>query len=436
MNQNFFLKCTTCETNFRIRMQAGFFYSVPFIYQCPECRVVSEGEVRLPADQAPNIFLSGLKNCEQINDPGNDKYVVQLSTEFYTDKMMKSDGDNHSIQNLSPFMQYVLDNRGINTQDMGSLAEELITNLTNKKENYTAIWDLYSQNSQKYLYKKMKELDLFKSKIKFYNFKELPDYKKIHFLPKKLYGSLLKTDYYKNKVDYVIEPIRKMRKKEYKEFKKLETVVNNSYRKDLEKIVEINKVFFIYFNYILPVIVNESTETYSIDEIKAKKGIIQTDFEYIKKYYAENYENLKDLIVLYILLQNLQIRGSIYKFHPDFYKEFKKPAKNKNIVVDFNREITNVGNRIKILFYDDNTLIDREILEKVFNNDIRNSINHQDYSYNYNEQKVVFLNKKEDIELYLIEFAEILLLGFIVANISWDLYMLLLKYFECKSESG
>ena len=138
--------------------------------------------------------------------------------------------------------------------------------------------------------------------------------------------------------------------------------------------------------------------------------------------------------ILYILLQNLQIRGDIRRFHQDFYRDFEKAFKNKDFVNDFNNVITKVGNRTKILFYDENTLLDKDILESVFDNDIRNSINHQDYSYDYNNQKIVFLNNGIDREVYLIEFAELLFLGLILANISWDVYMLLMEIFNIKTD--
>lgn len=435
MNQNFLLKCSTCETKFRIRVQAGFFYSIPFVYQCPECKVISKGEVELPVDEAPQIYLSNLKNCTFSDNELNDKYVLQLSTELYTDKMMKSEGPDHHFTNLSPYMQYCGDRKGELAGEIAFLAEELITNISKNSENYTAIWDLYDQDSTKYLYKKLKELGSFERKIKYYEFENSKDNKKIQFLPKFMYGSLLQTSYYRKKVDKLVEFVVFSRKKNYLELNKLLSMIEKNYKKDLGKIIQINKFFFEYFNYILPVVVNESSNSYNIREIKELKGISQTDFENIKKYYAENYENLKDLVILYILLQNLQLRGSIEKFHSNFYRDFGKAFKNKNPIEDFNDVITKVGNRVKILFYDDNTLIARTVLEKVFDNDIRNSINHQDYNYDYNNQKITFLNKNQKRDVYLIEFAELLFLGVTLSNLSWDLYMSLMDIFNIKTKN-
>lgn len=436
MNQNFYLKCLTCGTKYRIRVQAGFFYSIPFVYQCPECKVVSKGEVELPVGKEPLILLSNLKNSIQSDSEIDDKYVLQLSTELYTDKMMRSDGAGplHAIINLSPFMQYTMDGKGFIAQNIAFLTEELISNLALNSNDYTAIWDLYEQNSQKYLYEKLKKLNIFQKKMKYYKFEKLKDNKKIEFLPRFLYGSLLATNYYKSKEGNIVDFIRTSRKKNYLELKKIHGFISSHHKKDLGKIIQINKFFFGYYNYILPVIANESTGAYDIKKIKEIKGISQTDFENIKKYYAENFENLKDLIILYILLQNLQIRGDIRRFHQDFYRDFERAFKNKDFVNDFNNVITKVGNRTKILFYDENTLLDKDILESVFDNDIRNSINHQDYSYDYNNQKIVFLNNGIDREVYLIEFAELLFLGLILANISWDAYMLLMEIFNIKTD--
>lgn len=85
----------------------------------------------------------------------------------------------------------------------------------------------------------------------------------------------------------------------------------------------------------------------------------------------------------------------------------------------FNSQIKNVGNRVKILNYDPTS----EIMNRVFDNELRNSIDHRDYKYDYNKQIITYFNKGEEKELYLIEFGERLFQGFLLSNILWDTLM-------------
>lgn len=436
MNQNFFLKCDTCETVYRVRMQAGFFHSVPFTYQCPVCKVVSKGEVELPISKAPKIFLTNLRNSTET-DNQDDKYVIQLSTELYTDKMMRSKGGiAHSIKNMSPFMQYVSDGKNFEAQQIADLSKKIIECISNNFNDYTAIWNLYSKNSNKYLYTRLKELNLFNSKVKYYKFEKMKDCEKISFMPHLVFDPIMEEMYLIEKRNTLKNSIIRLRKKNFQELKKLKPYIERDISMSLNKIVQVNESFFDYYNYILPVIVNECVGAYTIKTIKERWGIAQTDFEYLKKFYAENYENLKDMIITLVLIQNLVIRGSIYKFHSKFYRDFEKPFKNKDYVEDFNRVITKVANRMKVVFYDNNTIIDRALLEKVFDNEVRNSINHQDYEYDYNSQKITFVSNTKQKDIFLIEFADMLFTGNVLAIILWEMYMSLMDIFNFKSQDS
>ena len=415
-------------------MQAGFFCSVPFVYQCPECQVVSKGEVELPVDKAPHIMLTNLKNSSQT-DVQDDQFAIQLSTELYTDKMMKSKGGiTHSMEYLSPFMQYISDGKDLETQRIAELTQKIIECINSNSADYSALWNLYNKNSVKYLYKKLKELHLLKSKMKYYNFEKMKDSEKISFMPHLIFEPIMEENFFIEKSQPVKESIIQLRKKNFLKLKEMREFIGTNLLKYLDNLVRINESFITYYNYILPVIVNECVGSYKIQMIKQRWGISQTDFEYLKKYYAENYENLKDMILTIIILQNLKLRGSISAFHPNFYRDFEKPFKGKDYIRDFNQVITKVGNRLKVMFYDTDIIVDKVMLEKVFDNDIRNSINHEDYMYDYNSQKITFMNKGKQKDLFLIEFADILFNGNLLAVIFWELYMTLIEVLDLKRD--
>ena len=170
----------------------------------------------------------------------------------------------------------------------------------------------------------------------------------------------------------------------------------------------------------MPVVLNEINQTYVIEEHKDELGIAQTDFEFLKSPFSENYEDLKDFLWIQILINNIYYRKDIKCFSENFQLEFNQQSKNisKNLEI-FNSQIKNVGNRVKILNYDP-TL---KLMNRVFDNELRNSIDHRDYRYDYNKQLITYFNKGVEKEIYLIELGERLFQGFILANILWDTLM-------------
>ena len=125
------------------------------------------------------------------------------------------------------------------------------------------------------------------------------------------------------------------------------------------------------------------------------------------------------------MINNIYYRDKIENFNSDLSTDFesKTVKKIKKDITKFNFKIRNVGYRKKILNYDDTQII----INKVFDNEIRNSIDHRDYTYNYNEQLISFNNKDTPKRMYLIEFSDNLFQGFILANILWDVMMYIAK---------
>lgn len=426
MNANFILKCTTCDSLIRLRVQAGYYNWIPFTYECPECKVICKGEVLINSQVSPvdkkGDPLDNLWNCKQVEDDEINVedvgYVIQLSTELYTDKIMKSKGVIHQFFHLSPHMQYVMSGAIEKSGSLQKFVEEFLTDIRPKSELYTSFWDLY-EKSPEYLRKRKKALNLLTKREK--SRKNVNESDKISFIQDIVYKDIRGSEYYRNISRELLGQIETIRKKSYREFSDLAKFIRNNYEIYIKKAYTVTSNFLNYYNYILPVMLNEIIGTFPIDDIKTKWGIAQTDFETIKRYYSENYEDLKDLILLIILMDNISNRGKINKFHEDFYVQFPKISMSiEEDLENFNNNIKNVGNRIKILLFDENN---NEFLKRIFDNEVRNSIDHRDYSYDANEQKISFLNKTDTKEMYLIEFGCTLFYGFIFANIIWDVIM-------------
>lgn len=425
MNANFFVKCKTCYSIMRIRVQAGFYNWIPFTYECPECKVICSGEISIPSQISPSEKMNSkpiakLKNCIEVNEDelaiDEVNSVIQLSSELYTDKFMKSEGVTHQMVNLSPHMQYAI--RGIDTSELQEIVSRFLRKLYSREEDYLAFWNLY-EKSPKYLYKKKKILNISNIHLKNQN-----ENQKIGFLQDFLYDEIRNNKYYKNLGYNFLSKVESIRKKKFKEFQKLSTFLEFNYLFFSRKLFTVTSNFLNYYNYILPIILNELAGTLKVDDVKTSLGIAQTDFETLKSFFSENYEDLKDLVVLLVLINNIYYREDISKFHEQFNSEFSKISENiENDLLLFNSKIRNVGNRIKIYKYDESNVI----MDSVFDNEIRNSIDHRDYNYEYNNQFISFQNKSDGKKMYLIEFGDYLLKGFILANILWDIIMYVSK---------
>ena len=418
MQYNFFLRCKTCSEILRIRVQAGYYNWIPFTYECPECKVVCKGEISIPSQVSPsekknNGIISNLKNCIHLEDEkvriDESKWIVNLSSELYTEKIKEDPGWIAIVE--TSFMKYAA--RNIDTRPIERSVQEILNSIYSNSEDYTAYWNLYEKSSP-YLFRKKKENGL---KVKH---KSKNENQKIGFIQDFLYSEIRQTNYYKSTRNEIISKLRIIRKQHFQEFLKLSKIISNNFIKLSGKLFTVTSNFLNYYNYILPVVLNEINQTYVIEEHKDELGIAQTDFEFLKSPFSENYEDLKDFLWIQILINNIYYRKDIKCFSENFQLEFNQQSKNisKNLEI-FNSQIKNVGNRVKILNYDP-TL---KLMNRVFDNELRNSIDHRDYRYDYNKQLITYFNKGVEKEIYLIELGERLFQGFILANILWDTLM-------------
>lgn len=418
MQYNFFLRCKTCSEILRIRVQAGYYNWIPFTYECPECKVVCKGEISIPSQVSPsekknNGIISNLKNCIHLEDEkvriDESKWIVNLSSELYTEKIKEDPGWIAIVE--TSFMKYAA--RNIDTRPIERSVQEILNSIYSNSEDYTAYWNLYEKSSP-YLFRKKKENGL---KVKH---KSKNENQKIGFIQDFLYSEIRQTNYYKSTRNEIISKLRIIRKQHFQEFLKLSKIISNNFIKLSGKLFTVTSNFLNYYNYILPVVLNEINQTYVIEEHKDELGIAQTDFEFLKSPFSENYEDLKDFLWIQILINNIYYRKDIKCFNENFQLEFNQQSKNisKNLEI-FNSQIKNVGNRVKILNYDP-TL---KLMNRVFDNELRNSIDHRDYRYDYNKQLITYFNKGVEKEIYLIELGERLFQGFILANILWDTLM-------------
>lgn len=400
MNYGLNLKCEVCENIVRLKFQAGYVNRNPFSYSCPECGININGVLTWnenPEEGFVKEFICN--NAIQTGETGTESHVLQLSTEFFTDKIKEYDSSNPMFY-FSPF---ILDSIPF---DLKMEKEQLIQYIAeNFNNNY---------NTSKRIYQ------LYKNKKKKYLDRQLLQHKFVEPVP---LGQVLKIDYSRKILDVIYRPysVLLVKNKYNTKIKELRSLLdkvkekNTSelllLRKDLIQLVEHSDEnlmhlldnFANYYSYIWPVILAKTFKTDNINEIKETKGILTTSFENLKDFYVEAYEILCSILPLFLGIQNIQINNDRNQFGTKKAKSLKTDS-----IIKYDKNIVKKGRKVEF-FEDINIFSEFFNITSILNNDIRNSIGHHSYINETDKQLITFLDREKSIHLYLIEFSELLL---------------------------
>lgn len=412
MNYNFNLKCEVCENIVRVKVQGGYEKRNPFNYSCPECGINING-ILIWNENPEKGFIKEFicNNASESHEFGNESHVLQLATEFYTDKIKKYD-ENDPTSFLSPFMMDSI------SFDLKKKKEELIEYITdNFNDNYntsTRIWQLFKNDNKKYLNR------------------QLLQHKFVEPVP---LGQVLKIDYSSKILDVIYRPYsvllalneydkkRKELRKMLNRIKKRNPFELTQLRDDLihlvnhsdENLMHLLDNFSRYYKYIWPIILSETFKTNNIDEIKESKGILTTSFEDLKNYYVEAFEILCSTLPLLLGIQNIEIRNDRNKFNSKNEKEFNAI----DSIVKYDKKVMNKGNKVKF-FENENIFSNCINIKSILNNELRNSIGHHSYTVEADKQLITFEDRNKSTRLYLIEFSELLLKTFFATFVSFE----------------
>ncbi|MFD2706771.1 hypothetical protein [Salibacterium lacus] len=402
MNQNINLECEVCKNVVRLKVQGGYIKINPFVYSCPECKVTISGHLIWNEDLKQGFiqeFKSNNANWCDITDDESPTHVLQLGTEFFTDKIKEFQLEDPSTF-FSPFM---LDPASHEIKQKKSVFSSLLTEQFDSNVVIVMrLWELYKNENYKYL---NRQLLLY------------------GFVKPVLMGEMLKIDYKEvmnNVVYYPFKPFLSYNER-MNDLKKLKVLLEQTknqnrdeiinLKKDLnelinyadENIISLLKNFAEYYHYLLPVILSNVFSENNIQNVKEQKGILTTNFDNIKNYYIEAFETLCSLLPVFLGIQNIIKRSDRNAFEPNMQAQFT----NITDIGDYHQKVKNKGNKVKY-FTEENLFIDVFDIENVLDNSIRNSIGHHSYIYEPDNQLINFKNGNNTWKLYLIEFADLL----------------------------
>lgn len=413
MNHNLNLKCEVCENIVRLKVYGGYKNENFFSYSCPECSINIDGRL-IWNENLEEGFIKEFQcnNATESVKEGKESHILQIATEFYTDKIKRFDPDDISLF-FSPFMKDTSSNEMKFKKT--SLVKYTTDNFRDEYNNAMRILQLYKNRKFKYLDR------------------QLLLHKYIKPVP---LGQLLKIDYQNVITDVVYSPFRiflgekgydkkitslryvlnSVKKRNNNETLKLKEEMKELVSSSEEDLVHLLENFYNYHHYIWPVILSTIYKTENIDEIKKNQGILTTNFEALKNYYVESFEVLCNVLPLFLGIQNIKLRNDRNKFSTEMEKNFPKIK----TIIDFDEKVSNKGNKIKF-FENENIFSDYFDIKSTLNNAIRNSIGHHSYQYESENQLIKFQDRKNSFELYLIEFSELLFETFFATFIAIEI---------------
>lgn len=415
MNHNINLKCKVCSNVVRLKIYGGYELENPFAFSCPECNITIQGHL-IWNEKLENGFIKEFKcnNANITEDKDTESHLLQIATEFFTDKIKKIDISDPTMI-LSPFM---MDQSSFELKQRKTSFVKYVTEEFEEQFTVTLrLWELYKHKNFIYLDRQLL---------------------KHGFVEPVVLGTVLKIDYPKKIMDVLYKPfiifltesggtqdIASIRNMLVKANKLYPTEVRELY-KDLqellqnsdENIIHLLGNFYEYYRFIWPVVLSEIYRTHNIDDIKEKKGILTTNFEMLKNYYVEAFEILSTILPIFMGLQNIINRGDRNKFNEVTQSKFPK-IKN---IQDYDKQVVNKGNKIKF-FEDENVFEEIFDIPFILDNSIRNSIGHHSYTYISDLQLISFKDRKKQWDLFLIEFGRILYKTFNATFIALEVIM-------------
>lgn len=415
MNHNINLQCEVCRNVVRLKVYGGYELKNPFAYSCPECNVTISGYLIWNQDLEEGFIKEfKCKNARVCKNEGNESHILQLATEFFTDKIKKINLSDPTMY-FSPFM---MDNSPFELRQKKISFVKYVTRYFEENSLTTfRLWELYKNKNYKYLNRQLL-LNEFVEKVPL--------------------GKVLKVDYPSKIIEVLYNPFlifltESGYNRKLSELRKIFAIAKRDFehevielRKDLnnliiysdENIIYLLKNFTEYYRNIWPIILSDIYKIDDINEIKKQKGILTTNFEYLKNYYVEAFEILSSLLPLFLGLQNILLRGSRNIFEGEISRNF---AKIKSII-DYDKKVVNKGNKIKY-FENENIFSNIFDVKTVLDNSIRNSIGHHSYTYEADTQLIKFKDRNKEWSLYLIEFGNLLFKTFYVSFAALEIVM-------------
>ncbi|MCU5493491.1 metal-binding protein [Bacillus cereus] len=382
-------QCNVCNSITRIQVQLGWLNHYPVRIKCGNCGISIFGNVYL--DQQNAGFSIKLKNVTPLERIEKPDYLIEVSGELLTEKMRPYTEDMDTF--CSPFFKNgIFPMRG-NIDNFKQNTIDFLDKIEHTWPTLRRINELWFNGNHTYL---PKEIHKLLNKIKFPADNELELLRAVHFL-NLIFTKNLADNYFKEISDHIFKELDKISAKN-----QLFLIAQHfeSHLADYErKLFGIINKFIDKFHMFIPIYgLDFYSEKNHKEEVIKKLGLTTVDFEDIKDFYIDTFEDIGDILNLIVAYNNLKHRA-----------DFKKMKENVNkdiLDIEAYSKMRNKGRKLE--FINGEESFDRIFVSKV-DNRIRNAIGHRSYTYDVITQKLTYYpsgdQKKGTPEnIYLTEF--------------------------------
>lgn len=405
--------CEVCKTKILVKFQIGSLNQYPVHYSCPTCLTNIYGDILIHDEEG---YLEFKLNNATNEDQGDEEYILVLSGEFPSIKMIKSTKDTYKATLFSPFIRYAPHGKGI-LKRYQTLQNILPKFVDDEWKVIERIANLYFNNQDKYIENEVNKLKKSPNII-------ISPYEKDPSVSKLITTIFRYISSFKPLLESPIEYLSGKLKETSTNNKEVYIELLKYYSRDdllsiQRELFSLFNAFINHYRYLVPVIYLEAMEK-DLQEIKHFEGLNTVSLEKLDRLYQNTYETLLENSSLIMMLDNLIVRGSINNMNPSI-RVRNKPVGNIN---DY-KTLTK-GQKLKYL--SDKTNKISQTFQIALDTKFRNPIGHNNYSYNPNSQLIKFhsINENQDPqELYLIEFADKCFQSVKINLILWDVSVLL-----------
>lgn len=394
---NNYVKCSTCCTKFRLRIQAAN-RDIKFSFSCPKCNTILSGKyVFKHGSDEKNTKNNCVAYHPEKSEQGinNAEYVQELSAEFLQKKIEVDNFDKTRLDSYAtPFMRTIQLLGKENVKKINEKERYLFT-YESYANDLTLIEDLYINKKFDLLQYKLTKgnlplIELLKNTLpddfQFICKNELDMITIIHqarnILITNLLDSRRKSNIYNAPLNFTNTIISKINLVD----PLIKHLGDKGYFYSFHsRMVEVTRDYTEILPYLIPLI---TAVDYYSSVLKSGEYIISIEiFRDITSLYQKMFELFCDGIDLIIGLNNIFERGS--------YNLFFMPKKNMSTFEEVINSYTS-----KFLKYTEQLKNEKFTggLFDILSNVIRNSEGHFDRTYDFDNNEVVFKNKHKGSE--------------------------------------
>lgn len=392
MNVSNDFKCSVCGKITRIKVQMGWLENYPISIKCNECHISIFGKVNLNSN-SDNKFIE-LENVTPERSGKTPDFIIEVSGELLTEKLREYTGGIDLF--FSPFIKNLM--VSMEQGEFFEFKDSILNFLFSVKNNWPAVKrinELWLNQNYKYLPSELHKI---------LNKTEYPSDNLLEFL-RGVHGANWRflhpifNKYFFETADFLFDNIEKLNKKDSEQFKELVLSFEDKLNIYEEKIYMIMCKFIEKFEMFIPVLSLEFHLNSNKEEYMKKMGLTTVDFEDIKGYYIDTFEDIVEVFDLVLAYENFSVRNDYTQMDSDINKSIKT-------LEDFQQKMSKKGKKIEFI---DSLKVFNQMFTLKIDNRLRNAIGHRSYKYDVQSQRIDYypsgtMDKGELETIYLTEF--------------------------------